>query len=113
MVKLGFLDRLSRILFTTTFLIVVLDAGVVAIGWGHLPPQIPLFFSLPWGEGRLVSPTWLALPAAASLVILLINLVVARFMNEVVLTRILGSTSLLVALVFFIAVLKISLVALP
>ena len=34
--------------------------GVLLLNFNHLPPQIPLFFSRPWGEDQLAD-TWLVL----------------------------------------------------
>lgn len=45
----------------------------VSIFWTKLPPQIPLFFSKPKGEGQLAQTMFIALPAAISLVLLFIN----------------------------------------
>lgn len=36
----------------------IIMIGVLLLGFNHLPPQIPLFFSKPWGEDQLVD-TWM------------------------------------------------------
>lgn len=38
-----------------------------------LPPQIPLFYSNPWGKAQLAPPYGLALPIVLSIVFLFIN----------------------------------------
>lgn len=43
------------------FSLIFLSLGVIflAFFWPHLPPQIPLFYSRPWGEEQLASKTQL------------------------------------------------------
>lgn len=38
---------------------VLLMGGVLALFWNRLPPQLPWFYSLPWGEKQLVYKMWL------------------------------------------------------
>jgi len=40
---------------------------ITAIFWWQLPPQIPLFYSLPYGSNQLASRTWVVLLPALSL----------------------------------------------
>lgn len=58
----------------------VLLAGIIIIFvfWTKLPPQIPLYFSRPWGEEQLAKPIFVFLPLALSFVFLLLNLIFAR-----------------------------------
>ena len=55
-------------------LLILLQVGVIALAWRALPPQVPLFYSRPWGEDQLVHPFGLLLLPAASLLVFLINL---------------------------------------
>ena len=38
---------------------VVLSVAFLIIFWKHIPPQIPFFYSLPWGEEQLGQPLML------------------------------------------------------
>lgn len=38
----------------------LLMGGVMAIFWNRLPPQIPWFYSFPWGEKQLINKIWMA-----------------------------------------------------
>lgn len=46
---------------------------VIALAWAHLPPQLPLFYSRPWGKEQLSSPLGLLLLPILSLVISFVN----------------------------------------
>jgi len=67
---------------------------LLLFSWFKLPPEIPLFYSLPWGEEQLVSPFFLWLLPGSSLVIVLINLTFASyFSSDQLLTRVLMMTT--------------------
>ncbi|MCR4305638.1 MAG: hypothetical protein NUV73_00965 [Candidatus Daviesbacteria bacterium] len=47
-----------------------------------LPPKLPLFYSLPWGEGQLATPQqFLVIPASISIIALL-NLIISGQLHE-------------------------------
>lgn len=41
---------------TTVWLVM---AAVIALNYANLPPVLPWFYSLPWGEGILIKKMWL------------------------------------------------------
>ena len=49
--------------------------------WRKLPPQIPLFYSHPWGEEQLTNPFGLLILPVFSFFIILINAVVASLVS--------------------------------
>ncbi len=51
---------------------------VMIVFWQKLPPQVPLWYSRPWGTERLVPPLYLLIPIAASIFIYAINIFVAN-----------------------------------
>ena len=66
----------------------------LGLSWFKLPPQVPLFYSLPWGKEQLASPVFLWLLPGSSLALVLINLLVASFFSsDKLLTRILAITA--------------------
>lgn len=54
----------------------------VILTQGRLPPQVPLFYGLPLGEGQLTKPIFLSTPAILSSVIILINLLFSRLVKD-------------------------------
>lgn len=75
-----------------------------------LPPEIPLFYGLPEGIDQLASSWLLPLPALTALLIILVNLLVASFIEDDFLKRviILGG----IATTFFSAVTTIEILIL-
>lgn len=107
------LDRWSRNFLILAGLLFTLQAGLLFLSLSKLPPQVPLFYSLPWGEERLVTPQLLWILPAVSAAILIVNLVGSHLLRELVLTRILSCTAFLVAVLSLITLVKIILLGLP
>lgn len=59
-------------------------AQILAIifSWRSLPPQVPLFYSRPWGEEQLATPASLFILPGLSLIIFLINSALSLFLDE-------------------------------
>lgn len=74
-------------------------SGIIAWFWRFLPPEIPLWYSRPWGQERLASPWFLFLPLATAVLVYIINLMlIAKFASQhPMFTRVLLLTSLLVS----------------
>ena len=58
--------------------------------WQYLPPEVPLFYSRPWGKEQLVSPLALFILPLLSLTIILINFLLNTMIakEEVLIKRI-------------------------
>lgn len=86
----------------------VFIAGVfLAVFWAKLPPQVPLFYSRPLGEAELANPLFLLLPLLLSILFLVVNLVVARFIESDFLKRALVLGATLSSLLASITVIRI------
>lgn len=57
--------------------LVVLMGGVLAIFWNSLPPQLPWFYSLPWGEQQLVYKMWLVWILGGTVLFLFLTRIIA------------------------------------
>ncbi len=82
---------------------------LLVINLKSLPTQLPLYYSLPWGERQLATiPEFVVLPASV-VVISLVNLVISWHLHasQLVLKRMLSVTSLAIALITLITALKI------
>lgn len=60
------------------FGIIAVTSLLFAVAWFSLPPQIPLFYSRPWGEGQLGQPLFLLLPLLLGLIFLVVNAILAK-----------------------------------
>jgi len=74
--KIWLEKRIARAIQITLFLF-LLQLAIIIIFFSRLPPEVPLFFSLPWGEPQLVSSGFLFLLPFLSLIILFINTLLA------------------------------------
>lgn len=83
----------------------------LAINFSSLPPEVPLFFSRPWGKEQLGQRWQLILLPIFSLIIAIINtLLAAVFIKEErLLARLLVWTAVIVGLVLAVALIKIGL----
>lgn len=80
----------------------------LALFWDKLPPQVPLFFSRPWGESQLTSTNLLLLLPGVTLAVGGVNLAASRFLSqEPVTARIVSWTATVFAILASIALVKI------
>ena len=95
--------------WVTSTVLIVLQFALIAYFYQVLPGKVPLFYSLRWGEGQLVSPLSLFLvPSFAFLVLFLsIFLLAPVVKNKKFLVMLLGIFCFLVSFLGTIAVAKI------
>lgn len=70
--------------------------------WTKLPPQLPWFYSLPWGENQLIPKLWFGFGLFALALIVLINYFVARRLNKMdkVVAMVVEGATLLLTILF-------------
>lgn len=77
----------SRLVFKQYFyFFFLLDISFLVLIYflrSHFPPEIPLFYGLAEGGEQLANSMFLALPVLLSLLILLFNMVVSLFINNI------------------------------
>lgn len=101
------IDRISWIFLASAAAINVGQIVLVFVTRSKMPPQVPLFYSLPWGEGQLTSASGLWLVPEICLRVIIVNFAVSVFLQQTVLTRILSSTAMLVTILALITLWKI------
>lgn len=86
-----------------------IGGAFVAWAWSSLPPQIPMWYSRPWGDERLATPWFLFLPLISAIIVYIMNLtVIVRVATDhPMFARVLLLTSLLVSLLSGIMVIRI------
>ena len=96
-------DKLGR----TSYLLVTLMILLMSIGigtiWTRIPPTIPLFFTLPWGEARLAARVMIWLLPGISLLFMILNLSLGKLAGKLspLLPRVLAvSTAVIVSMMF-------------
>lgn len=70
-------DRLSLFIFLFSLFSVLSQVSLILTASGNLPPQLPLFYSKPWGEQMLAPQTALLILPTICAAVLLVNLTVA------------------------------------
>ena len=60
----------------------LLAVGLVSLNFMALPPEIPWFYSLPWGDGQLIPKNWLLIIVISFGAILVLNTILARVLGK-------------------------------
>jgi hypothetical protein len=94
---------LMNIFFIITSLIYIL------ISYGKLPPLIPIFNQLPWGEQRLGATIMIFIPVLIALLIFAINIFTSAsvYKNVPLISRMFAGVSLLMGILTFLFVVRI------
>ena len=102
-------DRFSFWVFSLCALSVLAQASLILFSWDKLPPQIPFFYSKPWGEQMLVSPValWILPGSCVLLVILNFSIVIFWIKKNMFIWRVLIIFSLLISFVTLYDAVKI------
>ena len=97
-----------------TFIFFLAQLGLILVFWRKLPPEVPLFYSRPWGKEQLANPWFLFLIPGLTLVIFLINFSFLRVFkkqfeekNSDLLVKIIETTNFAFSLFCFITLIKI------
>lgn len=84
----------------------VVASLVFAFKFPKLPPQVPLFYTKPWGESQLAAPYLLLLPIVISAAFLLVNTILSEKVSPFT-KRILVEGAVLVCVLSSITVVSI------
>jgi hypothetical protein len=68
----------SLIFILLNLIIISLSLGICVLTIGELPPQIPFFYSLPWGEKQLAPKVFLFVLPLISFMFLILNLSIQK-----------------------------------
>ena len=69
-------------LFQLAMVVWLVEVLLIIIVWTFLPPQVPLFYTRPWGEEQLVHPANLFILPGLGLLVFLINLFILSFVPK-------------------------------
>lgn len=81
---------------------------IIAFYYNSLPPFIPLFNQMPWGEQRIIRTLWIALIPSIALVFLGTNLFFANRLYKTIplIARLFSITSFLISVLAFLFVIR-------
>lgn len=66
-------EKSNFTIFRFNFLLIVGQVAILIFKFNSLPPQIPLYFSLPWGDSQLATSTNIIYLPVFSLLITILN----------------------------------------
>ncbi|MDD2225330.1 MAG: hypothetical protein PHP97_04210 [Candidatus Shapirobacteria bacterium] len=72
-------EKINSQFLRWNLLLIIFQIAILFFKFNELPQQVPLYYSLPWGEEQLASAASLFLLPTFSIVILLINNLIATF----------------------------------
>ncbi len=64
-------------LFVGELFLILAGGATLLVFWAKLPPQLPWFYSLPWGENQLIPKPWFGFGLLVLALVVLINYFVA------------------------------------
>jgi hypothetical protein len=101
-------DKIIRWGMTLAFILLALHALSLAFFYITLPPVVPLFNQLPWGDDRLGVKFEIMLPLVITTLFFIFNyfLLARLYKTMPLVSRIIGVTTLLAALLSFIFILR-------
>ncbi|SRR6266568_7345236 len=101
-------DKIVRWGMTFSFSLLILQAILLGVFILKLPPLVPLFNQLPWGDSRLGASYEIFLPLVITAVFFLFNyfLIKKLYITMPLVSRIIGITTLLSAILSFIFVIR-------
>ena|SRR5258708_5273769 len=101
-------DRIIKWSLTAALLILIAELGYIGIFYFSLPPVLPLFNQMPWGQDRLGTRVEILLPVLITVSFFIINLILALKMYEKMplVSRIVSITTVLISLLSFIFVVR-------
>lgn len=93
---------------TSLFLLIVQILIIVSV-WRFLPPEIPLFYSRPWGKDQLVNYPGIIILPAICLIVFFANTIVAQLATkeEALVKKMLAAASLVFSLLILISLVQI------
>jgi hypothetical protein len=102
-------DKFGRTSYLIALSLVVLMIGLITLLLKRLPNVVPLYFTKPWGEGRLTERIMLYLLPTTSMLFLFINLILGRLSAKLsaLLPRVLAVSTAVIAFMMMIALLGI------
>src|SRR3989338_551510 len=94
-------DRFSFSILIFCILSILAQISLILVSWGKLPPELPLFYSRPWGEAILASPLflWILPTVAAFLTIANFSIAIFWLRTNYFLTRVLIIFTALIAFI--------------
>ena len=102
------IDKTIRIGFAGAFIFCLFSLVFIVISYRSLPPYIPIFNQLPWGEQRLGQTPTILIPLLLGILIVFFNLIITSiiYSKYPLVSRILSITSIVIAILVLLFSIK-------
>ena len=102
-------DKLALRGFFISFLLMLFTALFILVNYLNLPPFIPIFNQLPWGNDRLTSTVGIFIPTIIFGFVFLFNIIFTSIVynKNPLIARIVAAVTLILAFMNFLFVIKI------
>jgi len=101
-------DRFSFSFYLLSFICILGQVSLILVSWSKLPPQVPLFYSRPWGEQMLARPVFLWILPVMALLAVGLNYFLTNFSKgDPFLKRVLVTFSFIISLTTLYTTVKI------
>lgn len=89
-------------IFVGELILIIVGDLLLGFFWNKLPPQMPWFYSLPWGESQLIPKLWHGFGLLILTFICVVNYLIARKLdkNDRVVAMVVSSASLLLVILY-------------
>jgi hypothetical protein len=91
-------EKVNGQLFRWNLFFILFQFAVLFVKFNDLPPQIPLYYSEPWGETRLASVSYIFILPTLSIIIMLVNNLLAVFFLKSI--QLLSRLLVIISLIF-------------
>lgn len=101
-------DKFSFYVLIISIISIIVQCILIAVNWNKFPPQVPLFYSQPWGEKILTHPIYILILPLIVLVFTSLNyFLILRAKEELFLRRTITAFILLIAFFCVYSVIKL------
>lgn len=101
--------RTTLIYLCGSLLAIVSLSLVLFLNWTKIAPEIPWFYSLPWGEGQLIPRIWVAIGLTILVIVNILNTLLANYFLKVdkIVSNVIMGANFLITILYLISLLKV------
>lgn len=101
-------DKLALRGFFISFLLMLLTILYILINYSKLPPFIPIFNQLPWGNDRLTTPLGIFIPTIIFAIIFIFNIIFTSIVynKNPLIARMVAAVTLILSFMNFLFIIR-------
>jgi len=101
-------DKLAFRGFIISFLLTLLTCFYILINYTHLPPLIPIFNQLPWGNNRLTPSLGIFIPIVIFVIIFIFNVLFTSiiYSKNPLIARLVAAVTLILAMMNLLFIIR-------